>query len=664
MYYRRRFYYPRPSASQKRATVKKSLQRFSKNIQEFAPITLQGKTIAKTFWGQSWCQHFEKMADFENRLPRGRTYARNGSLVHLELSPGGIYSLVAGSDVYEVKINIKALEPDRWEDIKNQCHGKIVTMIDLLRGQFSKEVMAVVCHPKNGLFPRPDEITYSCSCPDFADLCKHVAAVFYGIGNRLDTSPELIFHLRQVDPLELLTVKADDLSLAKDNQAESIDESQLSDIFGIVLDLDLNPDVDAHKELLEDLEPNKDYGRVGISADLKVIEKAPTYKEEPSSSLKPSPILPELQKTSVSSKQSPKAKSTQAQIESKTTLGLGNDSKPIPKELVMAKETIKSPEPKDIVRSEPIIEPKPLRKVAVKSPPKETELETKTTPKTIRRPSAKLVEKSEGALLTSIKDQKDGTIDHTEFMVPTHPIELEEFSPPYSSLNSIKEDLVEDAPAVLASLQKSFKSYVSQPDIMTFKKVSQTPTKTPETATEAATNTIIKAPPRTRSKTADKIAPKLIIETTPIPETMADAETPLKAPAKTKVFKTAAMVAAKVVLAPKETKAPAKAKTATKAPDIAILASKEAKATAKAVSKTAAMAAAKVVLAPKETKAPAKAKTAAKAPDKAILAPKEAKAKAKAVSKTAAMGAAKVVLAPKETKAPAKAKAVSKTAAA
>ncbi|MDR0571359.1 MAG: SWIM zinc finger family protein [Rickettsiales bacterium] len=198
--------------------------------------------MTKTFWGQSWCEHFEKMADYENRLPRGRTYARNGSIVHLELKPGKIYALVAGSDVYEVNIDIQPLNPKLWEDIKNKCSGKIKTMLALLNGQFSQEVMSVVCDPEQGLFPLQSEISYHCTCPDFAGLCKHVAAVFYGIGNRLDTNPELIFTLRQVDPMELFSVAAVEIPVEK--KYTIIPEEMIEEVFGVVLVKDFDPEED------------------------------------------------------------------------------------------------------------------------------------------------------------------------------------------------------------------------------------------------------------------------------------------------------------------------------------------------------------------------------------------------------------------------------------
>jgi uncharacterized Zn finger protein len=192
--------------------------------------------MAQTFWGKRWCEHFDGMADFANRLPRGRTYARNGSIIHLDITPGKVFALVSGGSLYEINITVAPLKKGVWNEIKKQCHGEIGTMLDLLKGQFSEEVMQVVCDPKNGLFPRKNEIQYKCSCPDWADLCKHLAAVFYGIGNRLDTSPELLFVLRQVDPIELLSVKADELAVPEEG---SMSSSELSQIFGVELDTNI-----------------------------------------------------------------------------------------------------------------------------------------------------------------------------------------------------------------------------------------------------------------------------------------------------------------------------------------------------------------------------------------------------------------------------------------
>ncbi|MDR3134779.1 MAG: SWIM zinc finger family protein, partial [Deltaproteobacteria bacterium] len=199
------------------------------------PVTIEGRTIASTFWGQRWCSHFENMADFENRLPRGRTYARQGSVVHLEINPGHVKALVAGSSLYSVNMEIAPLPQNRWDNIKRNCQGSISTIIDLLMGKISPDVMGVVCDPREGLFPTKSEIKYDCSCPDWASLCKHVAAVFYGIGNRLDRSPELLFLLRRVDPHELLASGASIFLEDTVTESDNLLQGDYGSIFGIDL---------------------------------------------------------------------------------------------------------------------------------------------------------------------------------------------------------------------------------------------------------------------------------------------------------------------------------------------------------------------------------------------------------------------------------------------
>ncbi|MDR1677952.1 MAG: hypothetical protein LBS44_06125 [Deltaproteobacteria bacterium] len=214
---------------------KVNVDKLKRSRNDISPVVIEGRTIAKTFWGQRWCSHFEGMADFDNRLPRGRTYVRNGSVFHLEINPGQVLANVAGSDIYTVKMEIDPLPLERWEAIKRKCLGRISTIIDLLMGRFSPEVMDVVCDPREGLFPLEKEIKYKCSCPDWASLCKHVAATFYGIGSRLDLAPELLFLMRRVDPNELLASGAD--LFLEDLQTPTDDtlNGDLGAIFGIDL---------------------------------------------------------------------------------------------------------------------------------------------------------------------------------------------------------------------------------------------------------------------------------------------------------------------------------------------------------------------------------------------------------------------------------------------
>lgn len=191
------------------------IKKLAKKGLAVAPVIVEGRTIARTFWGKSWCENLERYSDYESRLPRGRTYVRNGSVVDLKIGRGEIAAMVSGSEVYTVRIAIKAASPSVWKALCEDCAGSIDSLVELLQGRFSKGVMERVCLPGKGLFPTPEEITLSCSCPDWADMCKHVAAVLYGVGARLDVSPQLLFILRGVDRTELVAKAGEGLPAAK-----------------------------------------------------------------------------------------------------------------------------------------------------------------------------------------------------------------------------------------------------------------------------------------------------------------------------------------------------------------------------------------------------------------------------------------------------------------
>ena len=201
-----------------------------------SPVVLEGRTIVKTFWGKAWCDNLERYSDFENRLPRGRTYVRNGSVIDLQIAPGEVKALVSGSEIYKVVIKIVPVGKAHWRALCKDCAGAIDSLVELLQGRFSKGVMERMCRQKTGLFPSPRDIQLSCSCPDWAEMCKHVAAVLYGIGARLDTQPELLFRLHQVDEKDLIAKAGAGLPLAKAAPTTRVlDESELSDIFGLDL---------------------------------------------------------------------------------------------------------------------------------------------------------------------------------------------------------------------------------------------------------------------------------------------------------------------------------------------------------------------------------------------------------------------------------------------
>ena len=228
------WYPPYVPVGVRRARARRELRELRAQGMDVQPVEIRGRTIARSFWGRRWCEHLESFSDYANRLPRGRTYVRNGSVCHLAIEPGGVEALVAGRDLYHVVVRIKRLKRPAWKAIKSACAGHIGSVLELLQGRLSDRVMEVVIHRDNGLFPQPGEIKLACDCPDWATMCKHAAAVLYGVGSRLDTSPELLFRLRGVDEAELI---AADMALPRGTAAaDTLADGDLGDIFGIDLD--------------------------------------------------------------------------------------------------------------------------------------------------------------------------------------------------------------------------------------------------------------------------------------------------------------------------------------------------------------------------------------------------------------------------------------------
>jgi uncharacterized Zn finger protein len=230
---------PYVSVARRRANALREVSRLEKKGRKTSPVRPMGRKIATTFWGKAWCDNLESYSDYSNRLPRGRTYIRNGSVVDLQIEPGRITALVSGSDLYEVKIKIKPSDGKSWKNVKTRCAGGIGSLVELLQGKLSSSVMQVVTSSDGGLFPKPKEIELSCSCPDGAYMCKHVAAVLYGVGTRLDEQPDLLFKLRQVDHLELIVEAGNALGTADARPGSgetTIAAGDLADVFGIEID--------------------------------------------------------------------------------------------------------------------------------------------------------------------------------------------------------------------------------------------------------------------------------------------------------------------------------------------------------------------------------------------------------------------------------------------
>ncbi|MBL4847872.1 MAG: SWIM zinc finger family protein [Planctomycetes bacterium] len=232
---------PYVSVAQRRSNAARLVARLREKGKSVRPVEIEGRAIAKTFWGRAWCTNLERYSDEANRLPRGRRYARNGSVVDLQIEAGLVQALVSGSEIYRVRVQVKQTPRARWLEVVRRCAGKIDSVVELLSGRLSKGVMEVLSSQKGGLYPGRKEITTSCDCPDYARMCKHIAAVLYGIGARLDDEPELLFVLRDVDPFDLIAEA--ELSRALGGQADTstgeiLEGGGLAELFGIELDLE------------------------------------------------------------------------------------------------------------------------------------------------------------------------------------------------------------------------------------------------------------------------------------------------------------------------------------------------------------------------------------------------------------------------------------------
>jgi uncharacterized Zn finger protein len=219
----------------RRRKAQREMEKLRKKGAVLSPVKIEGRQIARTFWGKAWCDNLESYRDYENRLPRGRTYVRNGSVVDLQIAPCEVTAIVSGSKIYKVKVSIGNVGPVRWKTLCADCSGGIDSLVELLQGRFSKGVMERLCRQDTGLFPRPSEIRFTCSCSDYASMCKHIAAVLYGVGARLDESPELLFRLRAVDETELLSDLGSALpdTRTKRDTAQTLVVDDLAALFGL-----------------------------------------------------------------------------------------------------------------------------------------------------------------------------------------------------------------------------------------------------------------------------------------------------------------------------------------------------------------------------------------------------------------------------------------------
>jgi len=226
---------PYVSVAERKRQAAAEAKKHQKNGKILKPIHIEGRKIVTTFWGNAWCEHLEKFSDFANRLPRGRSYARNGSVIHLDITKGAVEAMVSGSSLYKIKVQIDTLDKKRWKEICTRCSGSIHSLMDLMQGKLSSAIMEKLTDKDTGMFPTPKQIKLECSCPDWAYLCKHLAAVMYCIGHRLDKEPELLFVLRGVEQQDLISKALDTPMIDDKDHSTNLQSDDLGAMFGIEL---------------------------------------------------------------------------------------------------------------------------------------------------------------------------------------------------------------------------------------------------------------------------------------------------------------------------------------------------------------------------------------------------------------------------------------------
>jgi len=320
-YYDMRFP-PYVSAAQRKRDAATAVANLKKKGLAVDPIAIEGRAIASTFWGKAWCTHLESLSDYRTRLPRGRSYVRSGAVVHLGLDAGRISAKVQGSALYDVEINVLKLPANRWQSVVARCTGSIDSLVELLRGKLSDSVMRTVTNVETGLFPHAKELRMTCSCPDYAGLCKHLAAVLYGVGARLDARPELLFSLRGVDPSELVAERAastmPEATSGGKSDRRMLSSRGLSDIFGIELDL---PAPNARVASLTPAKPTTHANQVEAepASAAKPTSRGKKLKAKPASATKPTPRGEKVEAKPVSAtKPIPRGKKVEAKPASAT----------------------------------------------------------------------------------------------------------------------------------------------------------------------------------------------------------------------------------------------------------------------------------------------------------------------------------------------------------
>jgi uncharacterized Zn finger protein len=177
------------------------------------------------WWARRWIEVLESFG-WDNRLQRGRSYARKGQVMSIDVQPGRVTARVQGSrrTPYTVRINVERLGDDEWERAIDAVAEQALFAARLLVGEMPTEIEEAFLAAGVSLFPTSRDVGMSCSCPDWVVPCKHIAAVYYLLGEEFDRDPFLLFTLRGCTREHLMTAlrarRADRATLVEEVEQE------------------------------------------------------------------------------------------------------------------------------------------------------------------------------------------------------------------------------------------------------------------------------------------------------------------------------------------------------------------------------------------------------------------------------------------------------------
>ncbi|MBO4336878.1 MAG: hypothetical protein J5842_02240 [Lachnospiraceae bacterium] len=234
--------YDQPSAQDLKQKAMASVRRAGKKGKDYEPVICRNKrgALCNSWWGQAWCDNLERYADYASRLDRGRSYVRSGTIIDLKIDGGKVTAKVQGRrrTPYKVEVRVGRLSEENCQKIIDRCIRRIESLETLAKGEFPEELKELFTED-GALFPTPKEISFSCSCPDWAMMCKHVAAVMYGIGLRFDENPFYFFKLRGIDPDRFIDVAVENrvermLANADVVSDRIIEDADFTELFGVI----------------------------------------------------------------------------------------------------------------------------------------------------------------------------------------------------------------------------------------------------------------------------------------------------------------------------------------------------------------------------------------------------------------------------------------------